>query len=82
MKNLETSKEELQSINEEMVTVNNELQIKIDELTQAKDDMNNLFNSTEIAIIFLDEDLNIRSFTKQATNLIKMIESDVGRPTL
>lgn len=77
---LETSKEELQSINEEMVTVNNELQMKIDELTQAKDDMNNLFNSTEIAIIFLDRDLNIRRYTKEATNLIKMIESDVGRP--
>lgn len=77
---LETSKEELQSINEEMVTVNNELQIKIDELTRTRDDMNNLFNSTEIAIIFLDEDLNIRRFTKEATNLIKMIESDVGRP--
>ena len=77
---LETSKEELQSINEEMVTVNNELQMKIEELTQATDDMNNLFNSTEIAIIFLDRDLNIRRFTKEATSLIKMIESDVGRP--
>jgi two-component system CheB/CheR fusion protein len=77
---LETSKEELQSINEEMVTVNNELQLKIDELSRAKDDMNNLFNSTEIAIIFLDKDLKIRRFTKEATKLIKMIESDIGRP--
>jgi two-component system CheB/CheR fusion protein len=77
---LETSKEELQSINEELVTVNNELQMKIDELTRAKDDMNNLFNSTEIAIIFLDNDLNIRIFTKEATSIIKMRKSDVGRP--
>lgn len=77
---LETSKEELQSINEEMVTVNNELQLKINELTSTQDDMNNLFNSTEIATIFLDKDLNIRSFTSEAKNLIKMIESDVGRP--
>ncbi|BDZ66949.1 chemotaxis protein CheB [Methanobacterium ferruginis] len=77
---LETSKEELQSINEEMVTINNELQIKIDELTRTQDDMNNLFNSTEIAVIFLDKNLNIRRFTKEATKLIKMIESDVGRP--
>ncbi len=77
---LETSKEELQSINEEMVTVNNELQMKIDELSQTQDDMNNLFNSTEIATIFLDNDLNIRRFTKEATYIIKMIESDVGRP--
>jgi two-component system CheB/CheR fusion protein len=42
--------------------------------------MNNLFNTTEIATIFLDKDLNIRRFTKEATHLIKMIESDVGRP--
>jgi two-component system, chemotaxis family, CheB/CheR fusion protein len=77
---LETSKEELQSINEEMVTVNNELQMKIDELTRTKDDMTNLFNSTEIAIIFLDKNLKIRNFTKDATHLIKMIDSDVGRP--
>lgn len=77
---LETSKEELQSINEELVMVNNELQMKIDELTRTKDDMYNLFNSTEIAIIFLDNDLNIRRFTKEATGLIKMRESDIGRP--
>lgn len=77
---LETSKEELQSINEEMATINNELNLKIDELNQTQDDMNNLFNSTEIAIIFLDKNLNIRRFTKESTKLIKMIQSDIGRP--
>ncbi len=77
---LETSKEELQSINEEMVTINNELNLKIDELNQTQDDMDNLFNSTEIAIIFLDKNLKIRRFTKEATKLIKMIHSDIGRP--
>lgn len=77
---LETSKEELQSINEELTTVNNELQMKIDELVRINDDMNNLFNSTEIATIFLDNDLKIRRFTKEATKLIKLITSDVGRP--
>lgn len=77
---LETSKEELQSINEEMATINNELNLKIDELNRTQDDMNNLFNSTEIAIIFLDKNLNIRRFTKESTKLVKMIESDIGRP--
>jgi two-component system CheB/CheR fusion protein len=77
---LETSKEELQSINEEMVTINNELNLKIDELNQTQDDMNNLFNSAEIATIFLDRNLKIRRFTKEATKLIKMIQSDIGRP--
>jgi two-component system CheB/CheR fusion protein len=77
---LETSKEELQSVNEEMITVNNELQMKIDELTKIKDDMNNLFNSIEIPIIFLDKDMKIRRFTKESSQMIKMIESDIGRP--
>ena len=77
---LETSKEELQSINEELTTVNTELQNKIDELSQINDDMTNLFNSTEIAIIFVDNELNIRRFTEESTKLIKLIESDIGRP--
>ncbi|UTB32571.1 MAG: PAS domain-containing protein [Methanobacterium sp. ERen5] len=77
---LETSKEELQSINEELTTVNNELQMKIDELSTVNDDMTNLFNSTEIATIFVDNDINIRRFTEESTKLIKLIESDVGRP--
>lgn len=77
---LETSKEELQSINEELSTVNTELQMKVDELSIINDDMNNLFNSTEIATIFVDNELNIRRFTEEATQLIKLIQSDVGRP--
>ena len=77
---LETSKEELQSINEELTTVNSELQLKIDELSKVNDDMSNLFNSTEIGIVFVDNDLNIRRFTEETTKLIKLIESDIGRP--
>jgi two-component system, chemotaxis family, CheB/CheR fusion protein len=77
---LETSKEELQSINEELSTVNAELQMKVEELIHTKDDMYNLFNSTEIASIFLDNNLNIRRFTKEATRLINMRDSDLGRP--
>lgn len=77
---LETSKEELQSINEELTTVNNELQMKIDDLSTINDDMQNLFNSTEIATIFLDKNLNIRRFTPESIKIVKMIDSDVGRP--
>lgn len=77
---LETSKEELQSINEELATVNSELQNKVIELTRVNDDMNNLFNSTEIATIFLDKDLNIRNFTPEASKIINLIQSDIGRP--
>jgi two-component system CheB/CheR fusion protein len=42
--------------------------------------MKNLLNSTDIATLFLDGDLNVRRFTPQATNIIKLIKGDVGRP--
>jgi two-component system, chemotaxis family, CheB/CheR fusion protein len=77
---LTTSKEELQSLNEELMSVNAELQTKIDELTLVHDDMKNLLNSTDIATLFLDSDLNVRRFTTQATSIIKLIKSDIGRP--
>jgi hypothetical protein len=77
---LTTSKEEMQSLNEELQTVNAELQGKVDELSRVSNDMKNLLNSTDIATLFLDTDLNVRRFTPQATKIIKLIPSDVGRP--
>jgi two-component system CheB/CheR fusion protein len=77
---LTTSREEMQSINEELQTVNAELQARVDALAQASDDMENLLNSTGIATIFLDKDLNVRRFTTRATGLIRLRPSDVGRP--
>jgi two-component system CheB/CheR fusion protein len=75
-----TSREEMQSMNEELQTVNNELQAKNSELTLASDDMKNLLNSTDIAILFLDGHLNVRRFTTQTANIIKLIPGDAGRP--
>jgi len=77
---LETSKEEMQSLNEELTTVNAELQSKVDDLSRVNDDMQNLLNSTDIATIFLDNDLNIKRFTEQATNILSLRHTDVGRP--
>ncbi|MFZ2285925.1 MAG: chemotaxis protein CheB [Bacteroidales bacterium] len=77
---LTTSKEEMQSLNEELQTVNAELQAKVDDYSRVNNDMKNLLNSTEIATLFLDKDLNIRRFTHQATKIFKLIKSDVGRP--
>jgi two-component system, chemotaxis family, CheB/CheR fusion protein len=77
---LETSKEELQSLNEELITVNAELQGKIEDLSRANDDVKNLLDSTKIATIFLDSQLCIRRFTPEATKIINLIQSDVGRP--
>ncbi|WP_202799969.1 chemotaxis protein CheB [Schlesneria paludicola] len=76
---LTTSKEEMQSMNEELQTLNQELQAKVDELSEASDDMKNLLNNTEIAILFLDNNLKVRRFTNQTTRIIKLIPSDAGR---
>jgi two-component system CheB/CheR fusion protein len=77
---LMTSKEEMQSLNEELQTVNAELQAKLDELSGTNNDMKNLLNSTDIATVFLDNDLHVRRFTLQAKTIIKFIATDVGRP--
>jgi two-component system CheB/CheR fusion protein len=77
---LETSKEELQSLNEELHTVNLRLSEKIDELGQANSDLRNLFDSTEIATVFLDRHLIIRSFTTAIGTIFNLIPSDQGRP--
>jgi two-component system, chemotaxis family, CheB/CheR fusion protein len=77
---LETSKEEMQSLNEELSTVNTELQSKVDALSRMGDDMKNLLNSTQVACVFLDEQFKVRGYTEKARDLIRLVDSDIGRP--
>ncbi len=77
---LETSKEELQSVNEELFTVNQELKIKIEELSHANNNFQNLMNSTNIGTIFLDRSFKVRQFTPSARETFNLIASDIGRP--
>ncbi len=77
---LETSKEELQSVNEELTTLNHELKMKIDEVSRANSDLQNLMASTDLAVLFLDRKLNIKRFTARSVDLFNLIESDAGRP--
>ena len=77
---LETSKEELQAVNEELQTVNSELAHRVGELARSNSDLKNLLESTQIATIFLDNDLRLRSFTPASSDIFHLIEADVGRP--
>jgi two-component system CheB/CheR fusion protein len=77
---LTTSKEEAQSMNEELQTINGELQSKLDDLALAQSDMQNLLNSTDIATLFLDNQLNVRRYTEKIARVIHLREGDIGRP--
>jgi two-component system CheB/CheR fusion protein len=77
---LETSKEELQSINEELQTVNNELKLKLDSVSRAHSDLQNLMAATDVGILFLDPVLRIKRFTPRVTDLFNIKQSDEGRP--
>ncbi|WP_127076032.1 CheR family methyltransferase [Rhodomicrobium lacus] len=79
---LESSKEEMQSINEELQTVNNELSEKNTILHRLNSDLQNLLESTDIAILFLDNDLCVRTFTAACTKLFHLREADRGRPVI
>ncbi|MEB1550717.1 CheR family methyltransferase [Xanthomonas campestris pv. campestris] len=77
---LETSKEELQSVNEEVTTVNGELAHRVQELAHANSDLKNLLESTQIATVFLDNELRVTNFTPAVTDIVPLVESDIHRP--
>ncbi|WP_078118962.1 chemotaxis protein CheB [Thiosocius teredinicola] len=71
--------EELQSTNEELSTVNDELKDKVDQLTVANADLRNFFEATQMAVVVLDRDLRIRSFTDSALSVFSITPADKGR---
>lgn len=77
---LQSTNEELQSLNEELHTVNAEHQLKIKELIDLNDDLNNYFRSTDIGQVFVDKYLTIRKFSPAVVEQLNLIESDIGRP--
>jgi two-component system CheB/CheR fusion protein len=77
---LETSKEELQSINEELQTVNSELKLKLEAISRAHSDLQNLVAATDIGTLFLDTSLRIKRFTERVTDLFSVTQTDEGRP--
>ena len=77
---LETSKEELQSLNEELTALNSQLSETVEQQRATANDLRNTMNSSEIPMLFLDGNLEIRLFTPAARTMFNVIASDVGRP--
>ena len=76
---LQASNEELQSTNEELHTVNAESAERIVELEAAYDDIENLLENAELAILFLDREMRIRRFSNGFKRIIDLVPGDVGR---
>jgi two-component system, chemotaxis family, CheB/CheR fusion protein len=74
------SKEEAQSLNEELVTISAEQRSQVHEIIQITSDMQNLLNSSDIATLFLDQQLKIKHFTPAIATVFNLIPSDIGRP--
>jgi two-component system CheB/CheR fusion protein len=77
---LETSKEELQSVNEELQTLNTELKLKLEAVSRAHSDLQNLVAATDFSTLFLDSALRIKRFTDRVTELFSITPTDEGRP--
>ena len=77
---LQSTNEELQSTNEELFTVNAEFQNKIIELTELHNDLDNLLSATQIGNLLLDENMEVRRFSKRICDIFKLLDSDIGRP--
>jgi two-component system, chemotaxis family, CheB/CheR fusion protein len=77
---LQTSKEELESANEELHTVNEEMQHRNELLSQLNNDITNLLNSVNLPMVMVGPDLSVRRFTPQASRVLGLTGTDVGRP--
>ena len=67
-------------MNEELHTVNAELKSKLESISTAHSDLQNLINSTEMGALFLDPELRIKLFTPAVVQHFNIAESDIGRP--
>lgn len=75
---LQSTNEEVQSVNEELYSVNSELQLRNRELTDANSTIDHLLSTTEIGLLFLDQDLHIKLFTPFFSNVLQLEENDIG----
>jgi two-component system CheB/CheR fusion protein len=77
---LDGSKEELQTLNEELTTLDEENRRRLGALRELSAELQHLLESTGVATIFLNRNLELRKFTPPAAELFHVLPSDIGRP--
>ncbi len=73
---LETSKEEVESANEELMSINSELQIRNDQLTEAEEYSDAIFEIMREAVIVLNRDLIVRMANKAFYSIFRTRAED------
>ncbi|MCY8595043.1 ATP-binding protein, partial [Bacillus haynesii] len=77
---LVSANQKLREENRKLTALNRAFEKKVNELNTLKNDMNNLLTSTNIAAVFLDQELKLKLFTPEAANLFDLKEEDLSRP--
>ena len=67
-------------MNEELNTLNTQLTHQNEVLTQANDTLHNFLQSAEIGMIFLNQDLAVREYTRAVKAIFSLRPEDRGRP--
>jgi two-component system CheB/CheR fusion protein len=77
---LESAKEELQSVNRELLTLDSDNRSRLEELTRVSADLEILLESTGLATLFLDRELKVVRFTPPLLDVFHALPTDKGRP--
>ena len=77
---LQSTNEELSSLNEELHSVNAEHFRQNDDLLRLARDFDALLHATQIGVIFFDEAMRIRRFTRAIGEIFRFTDTDIGRP--
>ncbi|MFZ1101855.1 MAG: PAS domain-containing protein [Hyphomicrobiaceae bacterium] len=74
------SNDDLQTLDKELTALNHRLQVTVERQRATFRNLQSILDSTEVPILVLDTDLNIRFFTPAGKALSTVVASDVGRP--
>jgi diguanylate cyclase (GGDEF)-like protein/PAS domain S-box-containing protein len=75
---LETTNEELQATNEELTTVNETLEVRTTELTETNAVLQSIQDSVHTAIVIVDTEMRVLSFSPLAVKVFGLTKSDIG----
>ncbi|ELP29686.1 PAS domain S-box protein [Rhodopirellula baltica] len=78
---LQSTNEELHSVNEELHTTNSESSRRLNVLTELTTDLENVMRESDIGIVLVDNENNIRRITPAAADILRIRRHDVdGQP--